>query len=112
MIKGTLLAGLAFAAALSLGVAGMPEAAAQAKQDGVKVGLLTCNVGGGWGFVFGSSKDLKCVFSPEGGKPTERYSGSINKYGVDIGYTEAGVILWGVARAPHSVHFPALGRRS
>ena len=35
---------------------------AQASPHGVKVGSLTCNVASGWGFVFGSSKDLHCTF--------------------------------------------------
>jgi len=61
-------------------------------QDGVKAGILRCNVGSGWGFVFGSSKELKCVYSPGG----ERYAGEIQKYGVDIGYTQSGVIVWTV----------------
>ncbi len=94
MMRKTIFATLALAASLSLAPAAHAE-------DGVKVGLLKCNVSGGWGFVFGSSKDLKCVFTPEGDKASERYAGSIDKYGVDIGYTEAGVILWGVV-APSS----------
>ncbi len=96
MIGKSLLGGLALCAALLVGTALAPEAEAQSKQEGVKVGILQCNVGGGWGFIFGSSKDLKCVFTPGGDKPSERYSGSIDKFGVDIGYTAAGVILWGV----------------
>lgn len=62
----------------------------------VKAGLLSCNVSSGWGFIFGSSKDVRCVFSPAGDGPPERYTGTIDKYGVDIGYTQSGVIAWGV----------------
>jgi len=68
---------------------------AQAAPSGVKVGTLTCNVSSGWGFVFGSSKDLHCNFRPNGHKG-EHYTGSISKFGVDIGYTEGGVLVWGV----------------
>jgi Protein of unknown function (DUF992) len=64
-------------------------------QGGVQVGTLTCNVSGGWGFVFGSSKAVRCTFSHPGGPP-EHYGGSINKFGVDIGYTQGGVLVWGV----------------
>jgi hypothetical protein len=64
-------------------------------QGGVQVGTLTCNVSGGWGFVFGSSKAVRCTFSHPGGPP-EHYAGSINKFGVDIGYTQGGVLVWGV----------------
>jgi Protein of unknown function (DUF992) len=83
----------AAAMALALGVlsGGGPAHA----QSGVRVGTLTCNVAGGWGFVFGSSKALRCTFAHPGGRP-EHYAGSINKFGVDIGYTEGGVLVWGV----------------
>ncbi|HKT55007.1 MAG TPA: DUF992 domain-containing protein, partial [Caulobacteraceae bacterium] len=45
-------------------------------------------------FVFGSSREVKCVFSGEG--RVEDYKGTINKYGVDVGYQRSGVMLWGV----------------
>jgi hypothetical protein len=64
-------------------------------QGGIKVGTLTCNVSASAGFVFGSSRALYCVFAPSGGRP-ERYWGGIDKFGVDIGYTAAAVIVWGV----------------
>ena len=64
-------------------------------QGGAQVGTLTCNVAGGWGFVFGSSKAIRCTFARAAGPP-EYYTGSINKFGVDIGYTQGGVLVWGV----------------
>jgi hypothetical protein len=70
-------------------------APAQAAPHGVKVGTLTCHVASGWGFVFGSSKDLHCNFHPNGHKG-EHYAGSISKFGVDIGYTDGGELIWGV----------------
>jgi len=90
------------AAVLAAGVFALPtDARAQA---GVKVGSLTCNVASGWGFVFGSSRGLRCVYSPVQGAP-EHYAGHVNKYGVDIGYTQGGVIVWGVI-APASTLAP------
>lgn len=76
-----------------------PQPAAHS-EAGVKVGTLSCNVESGWGFVFGSSKDLHCTYTPDKGKPA-RYTGSINKFGVDIGYSEGGVMVW-VVVAPTS----------
>jgi hypothetical protein len=70
-------------------------APAQAAPHGVKVGTLTCHVASGWGFIFGSSKDLRCNFRPNG-HMGEHYNGSISKFGVDIGYTEGGELIWGV----------------
>jgi Protein of unknown function (DUF992) len=65
-------------------------------QSGVRVGTLSCNVAGGWGFVFGSSRALHCVFSPGPSHHPERYTGTISKFGVDIGYTRGGVLVWAV----------------
>ena len=64
-------------------------------QSGVRVGTLSCNVAGGWGFVFGSSKALRCSLTPGPGRP-EHYYGRISKFGVDIGYTQGGVLVWAV----------------
>jgi hypothetical protein len=80
------------AAALALFAFAAPV---QAAPHGVKVGTLTCHVASGWGFVFGSSKDLHCNFRPNGHKG-EHYAGSISKFGVDIGYTDGGELIWGV----------------
>ncbi|MGO8866781.1 MAG: DUF992 domain-containing protein [Alphaproteobacteria bacterium] len=90
------------AAALAVGVFALPTGAHA--QTGVKVGTLTCNVSSGWGFVFGSSRSLRCVYAPVQGAP-EHYAGHVNKYGVDVGYTAGGVLVWGVI-APTSTLAP------
>jgi hypothetical protein len=64
----------------------------------VSVGTLTCNEASGWGFVFGSSRDLNCVFARSHGA-VERYTGTISKFGVDIGYSQSAVVVWGVVAA-------------
>ncbi|HKF71052.1 MAG TPA: DUF992 domain-containing protein [Stellaceae bacterium] len=68
---------------------------APAQQSGVKAGVLTCNVSSGWGFVFGSSRSLRCTYSPKPGV-AEHYAGTIKKFGVDVGYVSSAVIVWGV----------------
>ncbi len=65
----------------------------------VKAGMMTCHVSSGWSFVFGSTRDLRCVFTGNG--RVENYSGKISKFGVDIGYLKSGVIVWAVL-APSS----------
>ena len=95
MIGAAVLGALAFAA---------PAGAAP---HGVKVGSLTCNVASGWGFVFGSSKDLHCTFRGNANR-IEHYAGSISKFGVDIGYTEGGVLVWGVFAPSSDVRAGAL----
>ncbi|MGD0192562.1 MAG: DUF992 domain-containing protein [Rhizomicrobium sp.] len=82
------------AAAASLGIAALASAAPANAAD-IKAGVLNCDVSGGWGFVLGSSKDVRCVYTPVRGAP-ERYVGTISKFGVDIGYTRGGVIVWEV----------------
>lgn len=61
--------------------------------SGVNAGSLTCTVAGGVGFVFGSSKELTCLFNRTNGV-AERYTGSIKKFGVDIGFTKEAQIVW------------------
>ena len=62
----------------------------------VKTGYLTCHEASGWGFVIGSSRELRCSYSPNGGR-VEYYSGSVSKFGADIGYLKSAVIVWAVA---------------
>lgn len=73
----------------------------------VKTGYLTCHEAAGWGFVFGSSRELKCSYSANGGR-VEYYSGSISKFGADIGYLKSAVILWAVAATTNDLKPGAL----
>lgn len=86
---GAALAGIGLALALSAAVS-----PAQA-QGGVQVGVLTCNVSAGWGFIFGATRGLRCTFAPRPGY-AEHYVGTISKFGVDIGYLQGAVMVWGV----------------
>jgi hypothetical protein len=80
---------------LALAIAGT-AASGDAASGGVKAGYLKCDVEGNVSFIFGSSRDMVCVYTPESGKRRDRYSGEVKKFGVDIGYQDSGVILWGV----------------
>jgi hypothetical protein len=82
-------------ARIGLIVAGILAAPVSADAAGVKVGVLTCHEASGWGFIVESTRDLRCVFSPSSG-PSSRYTGHISKFGVDIGYMGASVIVWSV----------------
>jgi hypothetical protein len=87
--------GLAITAAvLAVGAFAYDSTTPAKAQSGVSAGTLSCNVASGWGFVFGSSRALRCTYSRPGS--VEHYSGSIKKFGVDIGYTQGGVMVWGV----------------
>lgn len=98
-----LMMGAAVLAAGALAFAGTADAA----PHGIKVGTLTCNVASGWGFVFGSSKDLHCTFRPNE-HTGEHYTGTVDKFGVDVGYTEGGVLVWGVFAPASDVRAGAL----
>jgi len=86
-----------FAAAFlaALGGSLILGAPARAQAPGVVIGTLTCNVASGFGFIFGSSRALNCTFAGPGGR-FEHYVGNISKFGVDIGYTQGGIIVWTV----------------
>jgi len=89
---GAILAGLM---AVPLAVA-TPAAAAPAHAQGkTQIGVLRCNVSGGIGLIVTSKKSMVCRFQPQRGR-IERYSGSIRKFGLDIGATKRGVIGWAV----------------
>jgi len=78
----------------SLLVATMIAIPAVAQQP-AKVGTLTCDVSGGIGMIVTSQKTMACNFVPsKGGK--EVYVGSISKFGLDVGATNQGRMVWAV----------------
>src|SRR5215471_6766376 len=94
------------AAALALVVASADPAAAQR----VRSGVLTCDISAGMSFIVGSQKSVVCTFAPEPPGPEQVYSGSISKFGLDIGATGGGVMVWAVftdSLAPPSAGFLA-----
>lgn len=92
---------LATSIAVTSAVALAQTAAPTAGKSGVNVGSLQCRVSGGMGFVFGSSKDLDCLLVRTDGAG-ERYVGTINKYGVDLGFTKEAQMVW-LVFAPGSI---------
>ena len=79
-------------AAIVLAIASGAPAAAQ----GIKAGVLTCDVSAGLGFIIGSKKQISCAFAPEGPGRREDYDGTITKFGLDLGVTTGGVMVWAV----------------
>lgn len=75
-------------------------------QSRVEIGTLTCTVEGGAGFIVGSTKNLVCDFRGTGVR--ERYAGTINKFGLDIGATQRTVIVWTVLAPKADVPVGAL----
>jgi hypothetical protein len=78
------------AAVLALAVASAEPAMAQR----VRAGVLNCDVSGGIGFIIGSQRRVRCTFSPDGGGPPDYYFGTISRFGLDIGATAGGHMVW------------------
>lgn len=82
----------------------------------IYIGALSCNIAGGTGYVLGSSKSMDCVFLGRDGHSAE-YTGTINKVGVDIGYTKAVHTVWrvyslGSDRKPNELSGTYVGEQS
>jgi hypothetical protein len=69
--------------------------AATSAQAAIRTGTLTCDISGGVGYILASSKAVSCRFTDFSGN-TEHYSGDVRKFGVDIGVTYAGRVVWAV----------------
>lgn len=85
---------IAAAATLAAAIAFVTPASAQSR---VKIGTLTCEISGGMGMIVASQKALNCQFSPsERGRRREAYTGTISRFGVDLGATSHGRLIWAV----------------
>jgi hypothetical protein len=91
-------------AAIFIGLLQAGPLASAASAQGVKTGLLTCEVASGFGWIIGSTRTMQCEFAPGQGH-TEEYTGTISKVGIDIGYLGACEIVWAVV-APNSTPGP------
>ena len=98
----TTLAGLAVAAAIAL-----PAPATAQHAQRTKVGTLSCDISGGIGLIITSKKEVTCMFTPSTQGPKEVYVGSISKFGLDLGATTGGEMIWSVY-APTTRRFGAL----
>ncbi|MBB4570839.1 DUF992 domain-containing protein [Rhizobium leucaenae] len=79
------------------------------ERNGVKIGYLDCEIGGGVGYVLGSAKEVDCVFhSTVGNKRVEHYSGAIRKMGVDLGFTTRSRLVWLVFAPTAGYHHGSL----
>jgi hypothetical protein len=95
------LAALAIAVAMALPVPTVAQA------ERTKAGTLTCDISGGIGLIITSHKEVTCMFTPSQPGPREVYVGGINKFGLDIGATAGGEMVWAVY-APTTRRFGAL----
>lgn len=98
----SVLAALAVAAAVALPAPVMAQAPSR-----TKVGTLACDISGGIGMIIASKKQVTCMFTPSQPGAREVYTGSITKFGLDVGATSGGEMIWAVY-APSSRRHGAL----
>jgi hypothetical protein len=94
----TMLAGLAVAAAIAMPV---PSFAAP---EHIKVGTLSCDISSGISLIVTSKKTVRCTFSPTHRGRREAYFGTITKYGLDLGATSGGRMIWAVYASTNRWH--------
>jgi hypothetical protein len=84
------------AVAIAAAIALSNSAGAQQVTSQAQAGVLTCDVSAGIGLIITSKKQISCAFAPKGPGRHEDYDGYISKYGLDLGLTSGGFMVWGV----------------
>lgn len=97
----------ALAVVTAVAVVTLPASTLAQTRDRAKVGTLTCDISGGIGLIIASKKAVTCMFTPSQPGPREVYTGSISKFGLDVGATAGGEMIWAVF-APSNRRFGAL----
>lgn len=77
-------------------VAAVAAPTASFAQNRTRVGTLNCDVSGGIGMIITSKKQVRCMYTPEGRGRREAYVGAIEKFGLDLGATTGGRMVWAV----------------
>ena len=82
-------------------------AGAFAQERGIELGALDCAIDAGTGFILGSTKEMRCSFTPANQEFTpEAYVGNVTKYGLDIGSTGEAQMRWLVLGASNNIYAP------
>lgn len=67
--------------------------------ESAQIGTLSCDVSKGIGMIVVEKQTMTCVFKHSGGGTTDNYTGSIDQFGVALGETASGHLIWGVVAA-------------
>jgi hypothetical protein len=97
----------AFAALAVVAAVALPAPTTALAPNRIKVGTLTCDISAGIGLIIASKKNVACMFTPSQPGPREVYTGSITKFGLDVGAIVGGEMIWAVY-APSDRKFGAL----
>src|SRR5215472_2496525 len=65
-------------------------------QSTTQTGRLTCRVAPSIGAIVGSRRRLSCKYTKRNGDRVENYSGTITRFGLDVGFTAGGIMTWTV----------------
>jgi hypothetical protein len=65
----------------------------------VEAGTLNCRSPGASGYIVFSTRVFDCVFTPASGAPLQRYQGTVQRFGAQIGFTNDAVLGWAVFAA-------------
>jgi hypothetical protein len=63
---------------------------------GTKVGVLNCRFAPSVGLIVVGFQKMDCLFTSDLPAPPERYVGNMTTVGLDVGFTAAGALTWGV----------------
>jgi hypothetical protein len=89
--------------AAAVGALATPVAAEPAKW--LEAGTLTCIRGPSIGLVRGGRQQARCIFESATTKPTDRYTGKMEREGHDVGIPSGGRFFWAVMA--QAVNLPA-----
>ncbi len=81
---------------LLLALALAAPAAAQDEQVRLEIGLLTCHLTDRTNLVIVSETEFSCVFEHTDDRQKERFSGVVDKIGLDLTFKEDETLKWGV----------------
>jgi hypothetical protein len=81
---------------LAIMVVAVGAGAAKAETRRIQIGTLTCSLSSNIGMVVGSQRNVSCMFRGGSGEPDEPYTGTMTRFGLDLGVTTGSVIIWAV----------------
>jgi Protein of unknown function (DUF992) len=97
----------AAALACGLGLGAVSGTAAAQEGPSARVGTLSCDVSAGVGMIVTSSRSMTCRFQPLRGR-AETYTGTVRRYGLELGATSRARMVWGVVAPVRRVETGAL----
>lgn len=77
-------------------------------QNSTQIGTLSCDVSRGIGMFVVEKQTLSCVFKNSQTGTSENYNGTIDQFGMEIGETAQGHLIWGVVANTTAVPAGAL----